>query len=136
MITSFAKVIPNPVMQDIGVDAHLELLAELEDIGQSPVIIDSKRLLQNPSAMLQKVCDALDIPFYKEMLQWSPGARAEDGSWAKYWYGNVHKSSGFAPYTEKDVDVPDHLRPLLDEAMPLYEKLMQRALDVGLPMTQ
>ena len=39
------------------------------------------------------------------MLQWEKGARIEDGIWAKYWYKNIHNSSGFLPYTEKTISL-------------------------------
>ncbi|MEZ4661620.1 MAG: hypothetical protein R2911_29060 [Caldilineaceae bacterium] len=53
------------------------------------------------------------------MLSWAPGPRPEDGSWAKYWYANVHKSSGFAPYVEKDEPFPERLRRCWKRVCPI-----------------
>jgi hypothetical protein len=62
------------------------------------------------------------------MLSWPPGPRPEDGVWAKYWYHNLHCSSGFEPYRPKRKRFPPRLAPLLDECRPYYEKLAKVAL--------
>ena len=46
------------------------------------------------------------------MLSWPPGPRATDGVWAKHWYGEVEKSTGFRPYQPKQIDLPDWLLPI------------------------
>ena len=58
------------------------------------------------------------------MLRWEMGARPEDGVWAKYWYKNVHASSGFQPYVDKDLVLEDRFKPLYEAALPLYQKLL------------
>jgi hypothetical protein len=63
----------------------------------------------------------LDVPFEKDMLSWKEGGIPEDGIWAKHWYTNVHKTTGFSKQQSKPVTVPPHLGPLLAEAMPFYE---------------
>jgi hypothetical protein len=62
------------------------------------------------------------------MLHWTPGARPEDGIWAKYWYHNLHKSSGFARYHPKKIPVPDHIWPLYEECQAIYDRLLKYAL--------
>jgi hypothetical protein len=70
----------------------------------------------------------LEIPFEQEMLSWTAGAREEDGVWAPYWYANVHRSTGFAPYKPKEKPFPEKLSPLLGECQPYYEELMAYSL--------
>ena len=60
------------------------------------------------------------------MLHWEPGARPEDGVWAKYWYHNVNSSTGFQPYSPKNHDLPEHLSPLLKESEHYYSELLAR----------
>ena len=128
MLPSFAKVIDQPKMQDVGYAAQLELLNYLKSIGQPPVVIDSKKLLLDPEKMLKKLCQFLEIPFEESMLSWEAGARPEDGVWAPYWYANVHKSTGFGQYQPKTEAFPEQLKPLLEEAQPYYEQLMKMSL--------
>lgn len=128
MLPSYAKEIEHPTMQDVGYKKHLELLDYLHSIGQNPPILTSKRVLQNPRKVLEKLCDQIGIPFDDSMLSWKKGARPEDGVWAKYWYKNVHQSTGFKPYKPKTDPFPDHLKPLLTKCKPLYEKLARQAL--------
>jgi hypothetical protein len=41
---------------------------------------------------------AIGVEFSKSMLSWPPGLRETDGIWAKYWYGEVAKTTSFQPY--------------------------------------
>jgi hypothetical protein len=124
MLVSFDKVIPNPTMQDVGYEAHLMLMDHLERIGEKVIVLDSKEILMNPRKTLSAFCDAIGIPFEESMLTWEAGARPEDGCWAEHWYGNVHKSTGFQPYTKREIDFPERLEPLLEDCRKIYDKLI------------
>lgn len=123
MLPSLIKHIPEPTMMDTGLKMQWELFQALDKKRLQPVVLDAKRLLLNPKDILIKVCKKLSIPFYDNMLYWEAGPIKEDGIWAKYWYGNVHKSTGFKSYTPKKEKVPDHLQPLLDHCTLYYNKL-------------
>ena len=92
------------------------------------VVIDSYDIRQNPEKALRRLCSAIDLPFDPAMLTWSPGPRAEDGVWAKHWYGAVHESTGFAGPEGDLPEVPARHQTLLDAALPHYERLKARAL--------
>jgi hypothetical protein len=124
VIPSFAKEIENPSMIDIGFEAQVQLLNLLVEMGADVLVIDSNTILKNPEQELRKLCDNIGITFYTEMLRWERGARPEDGVWAKYWYKNVHASSGFQPYVDKDLVLEDRFKPLYEAALPLYQKLL------------
>lgn len=126
MLRSIVHQIPNPEMKDVGYAAHLELVEYLRGIGQQPIVIDSKEVLMNPRNKLTEICDHIDIPFEEAMLQWQAGARPEDGIWAKYWYHNVHKSTGFQPYKPKNGNFPEKLKPLLAESECCYAELLNK----------
>ncbi|MDT0559472.1 sulfotransferase family protein [Ichthyenterobacterium sp. W332] len=128
MLPSFDKVISNPHIDDVGYKLHVNLLNYFKNNTIEYVILDSKRVLLNPEEVLKKLCDAVDIPFYKTMLHWDKGARSEDGIWAKHWYSNIHNSTGFIPYKPKTEPFPNHLKPLLKECQPYYEQLLEEAL--------
>ena len=93
-----------------------------------PIVLESKRVLMNPEEVLKKLCAKLEIPFDTTMLRWPKGPRPEDGCWARYWYRSIHNSTGYQKYVPKSEPFPEHLRPLLAECIPHYEKLMKLAL--------
>lgn len=124
MLPSYAEVVTAPTLEDVGYKMQVELLEQLQVADIPVVVLDSKAVLLDPESQLKKLCQAIDIPFDKAMLHWAPGARPEDGSWAKYWYGNIHKSIGFIPYQPKTNPFPEKLKPLLEECLPYYEKLV------------
>jgi hypothetical protein len=128
MIPSIAKVIKRPQPRDLGYEAHLRLLEEMERIGQNPIVLDSKYILMDPRSVLSKFCERVGIPFEENMLQWEAGPRPEDGVWAKYWYANVHESNGFLPYAPKLEPVPQDLLQLLTDSGSIYERLSQWAI--------
>lgn len=123
MLPSYAKEVEHPTMRDVGYAKHMELLEYLQSIGHEPIVLVSEKVLKNPVEMLTKLCEAISIPFEDSMLSWEKGARPEDGTWAKYWYHSVHNSTGFKPYQPKTQEFPEHLKPLLEECEPIYEKL-------------
>lgn len=128
IIASFAQVIAQPEMSDIGVARQVEVLQFLQQQGQTPVVLDSGELLKDPPGILRRVCEAFQIPFEENMLHWKPGPIPEDGVWAKYWYQNVHTSTGFRKQRERERQVPAHLLALYEEALPLYEQLYALSL--------
>jgi len=128
MLPSYDKAIKNPEMKDVGYQAHLDLILNLEKLGQEPIIIDSKDIQENPELKLSLFCKKLGIPFEKSMLKWTAGPIPEDGCWAPYWYDNVHQSTGFQPYRPKKDIFPPHLKSLLDQCLPIYEQLNKRKL--------
>lgn len=128
MLPSYARQVKHPDMQDVGYAAHLELIHYLDRIGQKPIVIDARQVLSDPENKLRKICSEIDIPFDKKMLTWEAGPRPEDGVWARYWYDNVHKSTGFEPYKPKTDPFPDHLKELLKECEGIYSKLIEYSI--------
>lgn len=124
MLPSFDKVIENPRIEDVGYKAHLELLEYLRGRGVKPVILESKRMQENPRAELTRLCEAAGIEFQEAMLSWEVGGREEDGVWAPHWYKGTHKSTGFQKYKPKTEAFPERLKPLLEECKPYYDRLM------------
>jgi hypothetical protein len=124
LIASFAQVIPNPTIQDIGLKHEAELLDYVLEHGKhSPIVIDSNNILKDPERGLSKLCIDLAIPFEKEMLSWKKGAIPEDGAWAHYWYKNVHNSTDFTKQKTSYRPLPEHCEALYQESLRYYGKL-------------
>lgn len=130
IINSYSKVIPNPTIEDIGVKKQYELYVELKNRSETPIVLDSKYLLQNPELILKKMCALLDIPFDKKMLKWERGGIIEDGPWAKHWYKNVHNSTGFLSYNPKRSKIIGNNLLLAKECLPYYELLTNKSIQL------
>jgi hypothetical protein len=128
MLLSFSKVIKEPSMSDVGYAAQLDLFKDLEAMDARVVVIDSKKILENPEKELKALCTFMEIPFERSMLQWQAGPRPEDGIWAKYWYQSVHQSRGFRATGRSDQQLPNHLHSLLNECVSCYEELMSLSI--------
>lgn len=128
IIHSYAKVNPHPTLDNVGLKKQYELYSMLKENGGITAIIDAKYLLRHPDRMLENLCDKIGIPFDKAMLSWSKGARPEDGSWGKYWYKKLHKSTGFRPYQRRDVVLDGNNRLLANRCMPYYIPLLNETL--------
>jgi hypothetical protein len=128
ILTSYAKVITTPVMRDIGVEYQYGLFSRLQEHGHEPIVLDSGLLLENPGVVLQKLCDRCSIPFEQRMVHWPKGPKPYDGVWAKYWYANVHQSTGFERQQGPDQAMPETLYALYMKARSFYEKLLPFSL--------
>ena len=128
LIASFAKIIENPDMFDIGIAEQHRMWNHFVNLGQEVIVIDSGELLLDPEKVISEMCDRIKIPFLPEMLTWEAGARPEDGAWARYWYKNVHKSTGFAKQQTSSRPFPAKCKGLLEEAMPLYKELYSHSI--------
>ncbi len=128
IIASYAKVIPYPKMRDVGIRKQMELYQYLKKYHALHGIVDTNELLKHPQKVLRQLCSQLDIPFDMCMLEWGKGARPEDGVWAKYWYSNVHQSTGFQPYQAKHPILTEELESLAKQCMPYYDELYQHCI--------
>ena len=128
VIRSYAKEVETPSLRDVGFADSAAVYDYLCARGQDPPVIDSREVLLDPRGVLSQLCERVGIPFDENMLAWEAGPRPEDGVWAKYWYANVHKSTGFQPYREKNEPLPDRLMPLFEECLPFYERLYEKAI--------
>ncbi len=128
MLPSLIHQIAEPTMRDAAYESQARLFLQLDEAGHRPQVIDSRELLLDPRAVLGELCRRIGIPADDSMLRWEPGPRAEDGPWAKYWYQNVHRSSGFSPFTEKEEPFPERIRPLLEACLPHYDFLQRHAI--------
>lgn len=123
VIASYAAKRQSPTLEDIGFVQQARIYETL-----GGVIIDSTDIRADPEDALGMLCDAIDLPFDPAMLHWPSGTRAEDGIWAKHWYGAVHQSNGFAGREGPLPKLESDLNDLLEQAMPHYEKMQKLCL--------
>jgi len=125
MLASLTKVIADPAPEETGLPQQVELFRLIkEQTGSPPPVLVSSDVLRDPQGMLTALCGSLGVPYTDAMLSWAPGPRETDGIWAPYWYDQVERSTGFAPYAPKDVTLPDRLAPGLAACQSCYDELL------------
>ena len=128
MLTSLVNQLPEPTLRDTGLGLQVDLLRHQQALGQHPPVIDAREILLDPEGVLRTLCERLGIAFDRGMLEWSAGPRPEDGVWARHWYDNVHRSTGFAPYRPKNQAVPPRLAELHAQCQRCYDELFDHAI--------
>jgi len=128
IITSYAQVRPHVTMQDIGIEKQWHLFNHLKENNYHFAVLDSNEILKDAQKVLNNLCASLSIPFYEEMLHWPRGPKPEDGVWAKYWYSNVHQSSGFEKQVTSNRLLPEYLLPLYNRSKKYYDLLYQYSI--------
>lgn len=129
MIASFAKVIPSPTPEDLGLPQQVALFERIvSETGRIPAVIDSADVLRDPDALLSALCERIGVAFDSSMLSWDAGPRATDGPWATHWYASVEQSTGFAPPRSDQPIVPHYLQDTLECCQPLYDSLAQHSI--------
>jgi hypothetical protein len=123
IVASFSQVIEMPLLKDIGSKQQAALFRRAPGI-----VIDSNELLKNPKLVLLEMCSRLGIPFYDQMLQWQSGPIKEDGIWSKYWYKNVHASTGFEKQNKKKRELNEELTDVAGRALPYFNELFKHAI--------
>lgn len=124
MLTSLQVQLPDTTIDDTGFPEMMEILDALLEAGEEPIVIDTRILLSDPQPVLAELCTRLGIEFDAAMLTWPAGPKPEDGVWAPHWYHGVHTSTGWQPYVPKDADLLADVVPVLEQAMPMYERLL------------
>lgn len=128
IIASYAKVRQQPNFEELGFRQQLALANRLRDKGKLTAVVDAGVLLKNPGRVLRLLCRKLKIDFDENMLHWPAGPRPEDGVWAKYWYANVHRSTGFAAPGKVHTTLTGKLSELDKNARPYYESLFEMSI--------
>ncbi len=123
LIASFAQVIDDPTMKDIGLKREWEICKYLIDQGIEPIVIDSNDTLSDPKKMLTRLCSRIGITFDDDMLSWSAGPIEQDGVWAAHWYKNVWASTGFQKQKTSTRVLPSKLEDLYQDSVGYYKLL-------------
>lgn len=123
VVASFAKGYPDLTADDIGFEAQVELFDHVAALGQTPVVIDSADIRDDPEGMLRALCETIGLEFDPAMLSWPAGPKPYDGVWAPHWYRSLHATTGFAGPEGPLPVLTDRLAGLVERTMPVYRKL-------------
>ncbi len=131
VIASYAAKRENPTLDDIGFRQQYKLFEYARALGQTPIVIDSADIRNDPERALTALCKALGLPFDPAMLSWPAGGHTADGIWAAHWYGAIHRSTGFADPEGPLPELGNASAELVKAAMPFYADLACQRLIVG-----
>lgn len=112
--------------------ALFDLLTALDN-GTAPPVIDSDDLLEDPEAMTEKFCDAVQIPFIKDALTWEPGGDPSAHSWwdGGSFHANLAQSTGLKPQARKYIELentPERVQQVHRRMKPHYDHLYQHRI--------
>jgi branched-chain amino acid aminotransferase group I len=118
----------NPTPDEVGIVPLLQIYSMLSTTApqqeHAMAILDSDELIRNPQEVLRSVCTSLNVPYTDAMMTWPSGPHKCDGPWAKWWYEDVHKSSGWTNKTqERYRTLPPSLMNALLASYPAYQFL-------------
>ena len=133
MVPSLAHHLEYPQISDTGLPQQLELFESLVLQGFSPPVLDARDVLIDPEGMLRALCQNVGVPFSPKMLAWPAGARATDGIWAKHWYDQVERSTGFRAWNPSPQPIPDAAQELYDACLEPYARLYAHRLSPEAP---
>ena len=119
VVASYARQRTAPTLEDLGFVQQVQLMERV----RAPVVIDASDIRANPEKMLQRLCQALEIPWSDAMLHWPAGGHPSDGVWAAHWYKAVHRSTGFGGTEGPLPELRDAHTALAEKAMPYYEAM-------------
>ncbi|HET6906034.1 MAG TPA: hypothetical protein VFH52_03695 [Rhodanobacteraceae bacterium] len=131
VVASFTIQRPDAAAWELGFEQQARLFDHVSNkLGHAPPVIDAADVLKDPCGTLGALCAKLGIPFTDRMLHWPPGPRASDGVWAPHWYAAVERSTGFAPYREREPKLSDFQWELADQCLGYYERLARHRLQI------
>lgn len=131
VLLSISKVMETVTLQDTGFPDQFRLFERVRELtGAIPPVIDARDIGTDAEGALRALCAALRLSFDAAMLSWAPGPRDSDGAWAKYWYDNVNRSTGFQPWKPRTEPLPDRVKPLLEELTGIYEAMHRHRLRI------
>ncbi len=118
VLASYTKIVETPTLEDTGFPQQAEIFEWVREYtGRIPPVLDAADVLKNPRRMLGLLCDAVGVEF-----------READGVWARQWYSEVEKSTGFRPYQERHIELPPRLKTICNQCLESYDLLYENRL--------
>ena len=133
VVASFNQVITDAnedeLVDYIGFEQqHRIFNSACEQTGETPLVIDSSRFLEDPKSQLMQVCEWLSVPFDDAMLTWPSVPRDSDGVWATHWYKSVEQSTGFGPAPTQLPDLSEPQARVAARCRPVYDAMLAWAI--------
>ena len=133
-LPSFHHKWPDFTDEEAGFEPLYELFRMAHETSENtPPLVKASDVIENPGDTIKAYCDAVDIEFMPESLEWDPASPPQWETW-KGWHDDAEKSSGFEKPKKKNYARIRDSRRLTDayqHCLPFYEKLLKHRLKVG-----
>lgn len=134
-LPSLYKIMPDFNLEETGYEQQYRMFQMVwESKGKLPVIIDGSDLRANPEAIVKAYCDAVDIPFIPQALNWESKKKLPQMELWKDWYDNVINSASFLPSKEDKDDKTLLNNKIVENAykhcFPFYQKMCKYRIQV------
>ena len=127
-LVSLYKRMPDFTIEEAGFEALAKLVSLLDTAGESPFVMDGEVLRGDPEGVSRGFCEAVDIPFNPDALNWSKGEEKHWDRWQS-WFAEAAQSTQFhQPEITLDTEtlaVP-HVQAALALCDPHYQELRTR----------
>ena len=131
-IPSLYKRMPDFTLEETGYESLLALAELATDVaGTPPFAMDGEQLRRDPRTTVRAFCDATDIPFREDALEWQPQEEEHWNRWQE-WYRDAANSSGFkrpARPPDPEVLAIPRVAEAIEHCRPLYEELKTYCAD-------
>jgi hypothetical protein len=140
MLPSLFAKMPDFTTEETGYEAlhhYFELAKSLAL--RTPIVIDSDDLVTHPIATVQAYCEAVDIPFVPQALEWERGLPSQFVWWdGGSWLDDMAVSSTIAPIAKEYISVLDNetLCRAYERCLPYYQELYRHRLDISRYLSQ
>jgi len=114
---------------ELGFLQQYKIVTYLQNKDIDFVVIDSKKLIENPEKILRKWCFNIGIEFDYNMLSWDNKIYSTDGIWAKHWYDSVVKTNRFIKSNDKNKKVINEMhKNIYFECQKYYRRMISLSL--------
>ena len=124
-IVSLYKKMPDFTREETGYESLAELASLVEGHVEKPFTMDGEVLRANPQQVTKMFCDAANIEFNPNALQWDSGSQENWDTWQQ-WYDEAARSKSFnapaATFDEATMRIP-RVAKAIEYSMPHYEAL-------------
>ena len=125
VVASYSRKMETLSPEAMGFPQQEALWRQLSNLqGNVPVVVDADKVLENPEAVLRRLCASIGLGWEDAMLSWPAGPRPEDGAWAPHWYDAVWRSTGFGDPPGPLPELSGEAAAIAQGALPSYQRLL------------
>lgn len=129
---SLRQQVPTFTDEEAGYSGLAEVYSVARQVQEHVPVIDSSDLLLNPTDMIRKWCDAVNIAFMPESLKWETGKCAVIGNVWSDFHVKVFASKGFEQRDEWACPpkADEYMAKRIDALRPIYESIVADKISV------
>lgn len=135
-LPSLWEIMPDFTLEETGYEQQYIMFQMVKGhTRENPVVIDGDELRKNPEAVVKAYCDAVNIPYIPQALNWQAKENIPQLELWKGWFNDVNSSVGFQPPNTDGEDTGilnsnQILRDAYNHCLPFYEEMYQYKIQI------